>query len=73
MFGNGLLNFVKMRRMVLVLALTGASLAVQADRKDSLQSYDYFYLEALRQQDMGNLTAAFDLLCHARDLNPQAP
>ena len=73
MFGNGLVNFVKMRRMVLVLALTGASLAVQADRKDSLQSYDYFYLEALRQQDMGNLTAAFDLLCHARDLNPQAP
>ena len=73
MFGNGLLNVVKMRRMVLVLALSGASLAVQADRKDSLQSYDYFYLEALRQQDMGNLTAAFDLLCHARDLNPQAP
>ena len=73
MFGNGLLNVVKIRRMVLVLALTGASLAVQADRKDSLQSYDYFYLEALRQQDMGNLTAAFDLLCHARDLNPQAP
>ena len=73
MFGNGLLNVVKMRRMVLILALTGASLAVQADRKDSLQSYDYFYLEALRQQDMGNLTAAFDLLCHARDLNPQAP
>ena len=73
MFGNGLLNVVKMRRMVLILALSGASLAVQADRKDSLQSYDYFYLEALRQQDMGNLTAAFDLLCHARDLNPQAP
>ena len=73
MFGNCLLNVVKMRRMVLVLALWGASLAVQADRKDSLQSYDYFYLEALRQQDMGNLTAAFDLLCHARDLNPQAP
>ena len=73
MFGNGLLNVVKMRRMVLVLALSGASLAVQADRKDSLQSYDDFYLEALRQQDMGNLTAAFDLLCHARDLNPLAP
>lgn len=73
MFGNGLLNVVKMRRMVLVLALSGTSLAVQADRKDSLQNYDYFYLEALRQQDMGNLTAAFDLLCHARDLNPQAP
>ena len=44
-----------------------------ADRKDSLQSYNYFFLEAIRQQDMGNLTAAFDLLRHAHDLNPQAP
>ena len=73
MFDKNILNVKKMRRLFLVLLLTGASLAVQADRKDSLQSYDYFYLEALRQQDMGNLTAAFDLLCHARDLNPQAP
>lgn len=73
MFDKNILNVKKTRRLFLVLLLTGASLAVQADRKDSLQSYDYFYLEALRQQDMGNLTAAFDLLCHARDLNPQAP
>ncbi len=73
MFDKNILNVKKTRRLFLVLLLTGASLAVQADRKDSLQSYDYFYLEALRQQDMGNLTAAFDLLCHARDLNPLAP
>ena len=46
---------------------------MHADRKDSLQSYNYFFLEAMRQQDMGNLTAAFDLLRHARELNPQAP
>lgn len=46
---------------------------MHADRKDSLQSYNYFFLEAIRQQDMGNLTAAFDLLRHAHDLNPQAP
>jgi len=62
-----------MRRTLLALALLGGSLAMHADREDSLQSYNYFFLEAIRQQEMGNLTAAFDLLCHARDLNPQAP
>ena len=73
MFDNVILKGTKMRHALLALALLGGSLAVYADRKDSLQSYNYFFLEALRQQDMGNLTAAFDLLCHAHDLNPQAP
>ena len=73
MFDNVILKGTKMRHTLLALALLGGSLAVYADRKDSLQSYNYFFLEALRQQDMGNLTAAFDLLRHAHDLNPQAP
>ncbi|WP_455061927.1 tetratricopeptide repeat protein [Prevotella fusca] len=73
MFDNVILKGRKMRHTLLALALLGGSLAVYADRKDSLQSYNYFFLEALRQQDMGNLTAAFDLLWHAHDLNPQAP
>ena len=73
MFNNVILKVIKMRRTLLALALLGGSLAVYADRKDSLQSYNYFFLEAIRQQDMGNLTAAFDLLRHAHDLNPQAP
>ena len=73
MFNNLILKVTKMRRTLLALALLGGSLGIHADRKDSLQSYNYFFLEAIRQQDMGNLTAAFDLLRHAHDLNPQAP
>ena len=73
MFNNVILKVTMMRRTLLALALLGGSLGIHADRKDSLQSYNYFFLEAIRQQDMGNLTAAFDLLRHAHDLNPQAP
>ena len=73
MFNKVILKGIKIRRTLIALALLGGSLAVHADREDSLQSYNYFFLEAMRQQDMGNLTAAFDLLRHARDLNPQAP
>ena len=73
MFNNVILTVIKMHRTLLALALLGGSLGIHADRKDSLQSYNYFFLEAIRQQDMGNLTAAFDLLRHAHDLNPQAP
>jgi len=73
MFNNVILKVTMMRRTLLALALLGGSLGIHADRKDSLQSYNYFFLEAIRQQEMGNLTAAFDLLRHAHDLNPQAP
>lgn len=73
MFNKVILKGIKIRRTLIALALLGGSLAVHADREDSLQSYNYFFLEAMRQQDMGNLTAAFDLLRHACDLNPQAP
>ena len=73
MFNNVILKVTMMRHTLLAFALLGGSLAVYADRKDSFQSYNYFFLEAIRQQDMGNLTAAFDLLRHAHDLNPQAP
>lgn len=34
--------------------------------------FDYFFLEAIRQQEAGNLTAAFDLLEHARHIDPKA-
>lgn len=73
MFNNVILKVTMIRRTLLALALLGGSLGIHADQKDSLRSYDYFFLEAIRQQDMGNLTAAFDLLRHAHDLNPQAP
>ena len=34
--------------------------------------YDYFFLEAIRQQNAGNYSEAFDLLQHTRHINPQA-
>jgi tetratricopeptide repeat protein len=60
-------------KVVLTIVLLGGSLGLHAEDYDSLQSYNYFFLEGVRQQEMGNLTAAFDLLRHARDLNPDAP
>ena len=60
-------------KVVLTIVLLGGSLGLHAEDYDSLQSYNDFFLEGVRQQEMGNLTAAFDLLRHARDLNPNAP
>lgn len=34
--------------------------------------YDYFFLEAIRQQNAGHFNEAFDLLEHARGINPDA-
>lgn len=34
--------------------------------------FDYYFLEAIRQQGAGNYTAAFELLEHARSINPNA-
>ena len=34
--------------------------------------YQYFFLEAMRQQNAGNYDAAFDLLSHSLSINPQA-
>lgn len=34
--------------------------------------FNYFFLEAIRQQGAGNYSAAFDLLEHARSINPKA-
>ncbi len=50
-------------------------MGLQAKAQTDSQStrYNYFFLEAIRQQEMGNFAAAFDLLRHARDINPNAP
>jgi tetratricopeptide (TPR) repeat protein len=37
------------------------------------ENYDQFFLEAMVQRQKGNHDAAFDLLRHCRDLNPEAP
>lgn len=50
-------------------------MGLQAKAQTNSQStrYNYFFLEAVRQQEMGNFAAAFDLLRHALDINPNAP
>jgi tetratricopeptide (TPR) repeat protein len=40
-------------------------------RNDRLR-FEYFYIEAARQQSAGHYDAAFDLLQHALSINPQA-
>ena len=34
--------------------------------------YEYFFLEAIREQERGNYSNAFSLLQHCRDINPDA-
>ncbi|WP_314665874.1 tetratricopeptide repeat protein [Prevotella aurantiaca] len=57
--------------LVTVLIVIGFQAKAQTDNQ--ITRYNYFFLEAIRQQEMGNLSAAFDLLRHARDINPKAP
>ena len=57
--------------LVIVLIVIGFQAKAQTDNQ--ITRYNYFFLEAIRQQEMGNLSAAFDLLRHARDINPKAP
>jgi tetratricopeptide (TPR) repeat protein len=55
-----------LRKLVFILSLL-CSLNISAGK------YEYFYIEAVRQQDMGNYIAAFELFRHCHELNPNAP
>ena len=46
---------------------------VGIDSALSSQKYDQYFLEAMVQRQKGHHDAAFDLLRHCRDLNPDAP
>ena len=35
--------------------------------------YQYFFIEAMRQQSMGNYASAFELLSHAKDIDGNKP
>lgn len=56
--------------MLVVMMMT--SVICYAMPQDSLLAYQYFYLESIRQQQLGNHSAAFDLMRHAQELNPEA-
>ena len=53
------------------VAKTVAAPADTLSYNDS-RRYNYFFLEAARQQEAGHYAAAFDLLGHCLDINPQA-
>lgn len=54
-----------------VLPMTSVE-AHPISERDSLR-YQHFFLEAVRQQAAENYTAAFDLLRHCQEINPDAP
>ena len=57
------------RKLVLMIVML-LGLTVQAQE---LKSFDHFFMEAMVQLQKGNNDAAFDLLRHCQELNPDAP
>ncbi|MBQ0061438.1 MAG: tetratricopeptide repeat protein, partial [Bacteroidales bacterium] len=47
-------------------------ISVVLSEKDQ-QRFDYFYLEAVKNSNMGQYAQAYELLKHALDIHPQAP
>lgn len=46
--------------------------ALSDDEAETKRRFDYYYVEAVKQKVLGNHDAAYDLLLHCRDLNPNA-
>ena len=60
-----------MRRMVFIMCLMLTAIGCWAD-DDGQRTYDQFFMEAMVQRQKGNNDAAFDLLRHCQELNPEA-
>lgn len=56
--------------MTLLVIIVLSCLPVQAQPQSS--TYQYFFLESIRQKQLGNHSAAFDLMRHAQSINPDA-
>ena len=54
------------------MLMTGLKSFAQ-DTLNTQRTYDEFFLEAMIQRQKGNNDAAFDLLRHCQELNPEAP
>lgn len=61
-------SFAKKKRTVPQKVVAGKALSREERRR-----YDYFFLEAVRQQNAGKYSAAFELLSHCLKINPNAP
>ncbi len=49
-----------------------AAVAADTQSYNDSRRYNYFFLEAVRQQEAGRYAAAFDLMRHCLDINPKA-
>jgi len=74
------MNRTRLFVLILMFSLTDTAQALRVYSPDSVLSpaapqdnYDYFFLEAMVQRQQGNDDAAFDLLRHCLQLNPEAP
>ena len=56
--------------LLMLLSLTGTK--VLAVSEEDRQRYDLFFLDAMIERQKGNLDAAFDLLSHCIEINPEA-
>lgn len=50
-----------------------AGLLTDDKKETDTQRYQYFFLEAMRQQSMGDYVSAYELLRHAIDIKPASP
>ena len=63
------------RKIFLLLAailLSGMHTAFAQTDEEQQRKYDYYFLESVRQKALGKYDAAFDLLQHCLEINPEA-
>ena len=59
-------------KVVAILFIFHSSMMTAFAQTDK-RTYDQFFMEAMVQRQKGNNDAAFDLLRHCQELNPDAP
>ena len=52
--------------------LLSSQIAAYAQKTNDSERYDYFFLEAMTEREKGNATAAFEMLRHCLEINPEA-
>ena len=52
--------------------LLSSQIAAYAQNTNDSERYDYFFLEAMTEREKGNATAAFEMLRHCLEINPEA-
>ena len=58
--------------MLLAILLAGMHTAFAQTDEEQQRKYDYYFLESVRQKALGKYDAAFDLLQHCLEINPEA-